>query len=1489
MALNNYGRALGQLATESVKGSVKGFAMGIKGAAMNEMPGLTALMGLSREVKGRADRLGNASAMDASVKEQRTNNIISIEMVKQLRSINNNVLQQTRISALQANNAKQTAMFAEENEREKTQRDKELLDAIKALKGGPGASGVLGSGAGAGGKGFLGTLLDALQSASLLEAIAGLAGVGALYKGGKTVFGRGGKTVPPTGGIPPTGGSGKAPPAPPTTGGGKVIPFPQGGRGGPPVPPTGGGGGGLLRGVGLAARFAARGIIGILSGPIGWALLAAEVGYEAYKIFGNQGGQGLKPPKPGTGRGVSTTPMVEGAGGAAFGIYPKSGMTAKGVFNAAKDSQAASAAMETKEQKRARGPYAVGDARARSTGGATSGDAAKFISGKEGFVGKATKDTTRLAIGYGHNITDAEIKSGQIDLGNGEFIKLSGEGGKDTTVTKEQANKLLSKDLGKFEAIVIRAIGQEAYNKLSQNQKTAILSYVYNVGSVPKGFVDAIKAGNYANAAASIRNGVATVSTEPNAEKRKGLEAALKKRREEEGKLFDTAGPATTEQRRSSNGVLTNTSGPATTRSITPAGGGGGNEMETQNSIYRPTTSSNTTSGSRPRSTTVGPVQTNDAQANKTLAQQLKLTKAIVRATVVGGTGGKSAGEKLRETERKETKDQKYLRNANQTFLNQFQSTTQRLLSDALYKAIVVGAYGKEGSRNLVSKQEASAEGYRGAQLSKLFNLPSKTEKILTSAFGKKIGQAYAPMISQLGTAYLEVGARKVGRSFFSGILGNDEKADSLTGQILGNFAKGNKQAATEQLLYGMTGIASGPETIFAKYGFNSSQQGTNFLGGMGAAQMTAPLATMLDGKQPTYTGPYGQGTYGAGQYPMIQAGAVSGQATFTAKNAAGNDQTYVNQALAKLAIEGDPASRKQLPSIEANTWNAVDQAKKNAKIAEENFLKADVKTDDYRIAKDALDQANLNYTAKQTDILQEIAKKPSGGGSSAGGTFMASMGNFAFDLGTSMVANKLTQNIKNPYLKAFANFGVASAANSFIKPLIFGAPTAGAAVASATPAFFTASNMSSLGSSLMPGSTTGFAGTAANMLANSGYTTAGSFMSGVQNGMNVANNAGNAMNAGMNNGAAFGAGELVGEYLPYAAAIIQLLKGDVKKAATVATFTYIGGAVATFFGLPPQLGQAIGSIIGSFIGRKPKPAVLRVTSSTGSEVNAVTTFEKDSPPAEWSKFADTLLMALLNSAKLMQQKSGLPLPFVNIGIYMDSQSGVHLCLYQEGETTANANPKWNKNFGSIKDLKAGTAIVGMIEFMRDCLKEGKDAITVEKLEKATAELKTKDIQTITSGLLNELKPGGQYDLTKGVGYDRGTPTAAARTAIARTTGTANTAATTATTATTGTTTAAAVADTAAALLNGASAAVATAVSAALTPGTKVNTSASLTPSSETTNNMTNSPPINSVVAVGGKTENDNSTTITNINQMSLTSDIWRQPTYNTGFQLVAA
>lgn len=1461
MALNNYGRALGQLAKESVKGSVKGFAMGIKGAALNEMPGLTAMYGLHREVKDRANKLSDASAIDASVKEQRTNNIISIEMVRQLRSINNNVLQQTRISALQANNAKQIAMFAEENDREKAQRDKELLDAIKSLKDGKGAGGALGAGgAGAGGgKGFLGTLFDVLQNASLLEVLGIGLGGKSIYDKGKTIFGKGAGKVP----TPTTGGT------PPTGGGGKVIPFPPGGRVGTPIPPTGGGGfgagGGLLRGAGLAAS----GLLRILSGPIGWTLLGAQIAYEAYKIFGAQGGQGGRNPNFG-GVGSSVMPGVVGPGGAVFGMYSRPGTPVKGYFNSAKDSQAAneSARRVVKGTYGASAPgrFTSSDAPTKplppnapnpvSSPASSSnvGSTAKFITGKEDFRGLAYDDGGRFAIGYGHNITDAEIKSGQIDLGNGEFIKVSGDRGRTTTATREQANKLYSKDIAKFERVVIRAIGQEAYDKLSQNQKTAILSYVYNTGKVPDGFAKAIKDGNLAQAAASIRNGIATSKGVP--------VRGLKIRREEEAKLFDTAGPATSEERK--NSVFTKTGGPGAP--ITPVGGLA-NEMETQNSIYRPT-------GSGSRLVAPGVVQVQDKGLAKLSEAQLKLDKAVAKASVV--VGGKSATERLKETERKENKDQKYLRNANQTFLNQFQSTTQRLLSETLYKAIVVGAYGKEGSRNLVSRQEASGEGYRGSQLSNLLKLPTRTEKILTSAFGKKLGQSYAPMVAQLGTAYLEVGARQVGRGLFKGLFGaNDAGADALTGQILGNFAKGNKQAATEQLLYGLTGVASGPETIFAKYGFNSSQQGTNFLGGMGAAQLTAPLANMMDGKQPTYTGPYGQGTYGAGQYPMMQPANQRG-AYYTGTTATGKETTFVNPEMMKLAIDADKVARESLPHIQEGTWQQLDQAKEATKKAEQQYLEAKAGTAEYEAARALQAQAQVRETQITNDILRT---RPTaiGGGSSAGGEFMSKMGNFAFDLGTSLVANKLTQNIKNPYIKALANFGISTAANQFIGKAIFGGSTATTATtlaAGGTPALFTGANAAQIGSSFLPGSSQGVFGTTGTVLANSGYTQAGSFFGGVQNGMNATLTGQTLSNASST--PMFAAGEMIGEYLPYAQAIVYALKGDFKKAATTAAGTYAGmkaGAEIGAFipGVGPVVGAAVGaiagSILGSSVGRKPKPAVLRVTPTSGNESSPVTTWIKDNPPEAYSAFADVLLVALLNSAKLMQQQSGVGLPFVNIGIYVDSVSGIWLWLYQEAEATnTSAPPKWSKNFGSIKDFKLGTALVGMIEYMRDCLKEGKDAITSDKLDKATLDLKSKNITTITSGVLTELKPGGQYDLTKGVGYNSGT-TATTGFTVGKI-GRYDSSNTAASTTTTGSTTAGA---------------------PAITPGGTNTPAANLTASSSAqTTTLNNGAPVNSVVAVGGKTENDNSTTITNINQMSITADQWRQPAFNTGYQIYA-
>jgi hypothetical protein len=320
----------------------------------------------------------------------------------------------------------------------------------------------------------------------------------------------------------------------------------------------------------------------------------------------------------------------------------------------------------------------------------------------------------------------------------------------------------------------------------------------------------------------------------------------------------------------------------------------------------------------------------------------------------------------------------------------------------------------------------------------------------------------------------------------------------------------------------------------------------------------------------------------------------------------------------------------------------------------------------------------------------------------------------------------------------------------------------------------------------------------------------------------------------------------------------LQLLKGDVKGAAITAGLTYIG----TVIGGP--IGGFIGSVIGSFFGSKPKqpePALLRVVGTSGNDQTAIgTTYSNDNPDPSWTKFADTILVALFNSAKLMQQMTGKVLSFENIGIYLHSKGGITLCLYQSGEATNNANPKWTKNFGALKEWKAGTGIAGMIEYMRDCLKEGKDAVTADTLDKATKELKSKNITAITSGLLTELKTGGQYDLNKGVGYNAGKPTSVGGTGEAKTrAGAVNLGS-----------------------INNAS--NVTSLTAA-----RANTSATaLVPTSGDTTNVSTMAPTNSVVAVGGSSQVDNSMSVTNINQISTMNDPWRRGGVNTDYQLAA-
>jgi hypothetical protein len=503
--------------------------------------------------------------------------------------------------------------------------------------------------------------------------------------------------------------------------------------------------------------------------------------------------------------------------------------------------------------------------------------------------------------------------------------------------------------------------------------------------------------------------------------------------------------------------------------------------------------------------------------------------------------------------------------------------------------------------------------------------------------------------------------------------------------------------------------------------------------------------------------------------------------------------------------------------------------------------------------------------------------------------------------MGTSYAASKLTKNIKNPYLKAIANFGVSSAANSFIRPLIFGAPTAGAAgAAAAGESIFTMSNASQLAQSAMPGSALGFAGTAGNILASGGYTTAGNFMSGVQSGMNLA--AGTAEGVGYaasGMGGSLAAGEMAGKiignvapYAPYAAAAIQLLKGDVKGAAVTAAFTYAGQAIGNFLlpGIGGPIGGFVGSIVGGLFGGKKKPpktTIYRVMGTSGNDVNITTTYSTGSPPAEWSKFADSILMALFNSVKLMQQMSNKPLPFEHIGIYLHQDDGIQLSLHQAGEPLNNSTTKWNKWFGKLDAWKPGSGIASMIEFIRDCIKQSADtdSVTASKLDAATQELKNKDIETLTKGVLTELKTGGRYDLSKGVGYDAGKSTTAGGKSTTTKTrvgavgavskSSANTTSTTTTTTTPATPAGAiigAVQDTLPGLIG--SGGIMGGVIAGITPAiNSMVSSGALTPTPQTQTTQTT--PTNAVVAVGGNSQVDNSTTIINTLASYKLTDPW--------------
>ena len=143
----------------------------------------------------------------------------------------------------------------------------------------------------------------------------------------------------------------------------------------------------------------------------------------------------------------------------------------------------------------------------------------QFIASKEGFEEVAKPDAGRLRGGYGSDKKLINNELRPVVLGM-------------TFTRKEAEDTLRYEIISDYSKRVINRIGQVVWDKLSDNQKASLTSYVYNVGSFKNfdGIPNAIISGNYLLAAQLIASGPYTSE--------KIYIEALKIRRLEESALF---------------------------------------------------------------------------------------------------------------------------------------------------------------------------------------------------------------------------------------------------------------------------------------------------------------------------------------------------------------------------------------------------------------------------------------------------------------------------------------------------------------------------------------------------------------------------------------------------------------------------------------------------------------------------------------------------------------------------------------------------------------------------------------------------------------------------------------------------------------------------------------------------------------------------------------------------------------------------------------
>lgn len=670
----------------------------------------------------------------------------------------------------------------------------------------------------------------------------------------------------------------------------------------------------------------------------------------------------------------------------------------------------------------------------------------------------------------------------------------------------------------------------------------------------------------------------------------------------------------------------------------------------------------------------------------------------------------RARAERLRSTRRIETPEQRILRRANEAFLSGFQQITTRKITTALEKALFPKGFG-------VTAADTRGELFRGQVTSDLLG----TEKF----FNKALGREYGPLFNQLSKSYLEVGARGAGQFLFGGTAGVDSQA--LTGQILGNIQKGKKDVALEQLLYGMTGTSSGVETLFAKYGFGSAKEGVGKMGSVLGAGVTDVVRN---------TFPF------IGEVPgTVKIGSTNAVAVFDMSRTPPGTSAAAASSIRGGTIpitgfgSGNPLDLKtQQTTLEINkdvntvTSEAVVEqnelinayGEEHSQLQEDN-VKATVRGAEINAgATVAAAQSTGNIFTSGINYLARVfqsATGRSGGGTQIGGSSFGSggqtFGDFAIDLGKTVAINKLTENIKNPYVRAITNFGLNRATDVGIQTVQSGGDLAsfGARLAnsflgpnSALTSSYGASLSQQVGSQLLGP----FAGTAAAYSAMVPGLTFGSTQAAM-----LAAQTGVFGPAGLSATAAAGSGAV--------------------GAGAAGAGAGASSSFAAFATNPVTLTVLAALVIFGMFGRKKRqpPAVFmhRAIAIFGnSNINAKFTINQNNPPEAYGKIADEMLNVSFNLTKSLEIRTNKQSPFAVVYVMMH-QSYIEVDLRDSEHKVVDT-----KRWGAPHEVNIPTVVKETAVFIGEAFKKHLPA-EAEKIEKGVSDLLKKSYRELVGGI----------------------------------------------------------------------------------------------------------------------------------------------------------